>query len=112
MDDEPHVSTTVITQALQRRLADILWVFIRVNWKWVLGTIVGFVIGYCTLEWHLHDALRAADSAKQAADKLDRKIDQLATKSDVEAVNKRIDDWQFFLSHEANTPPVPGGTSK
>ena len=80
------------------RLKDDAWLFVRENWKTVLAGILGFVIGYWKLRSDIAGAITAAHTAERVANRLQREVEQLATKQALDLTNKRIDDWNIWYA--------------
>src|ERR1700751_1803304 len=105
MSEEDHESTTVTRERFKRRVRDLVWTWIGENWttlaKVIGGAIAGGVATYLTIWVQVSSAVHAAEKALETAQRVEKKVDDLATRESVVAVNRRIDDWQFFLAQEA-----------
>jgi hypothetical protein len=102
------------TTILKRRLGDLTWAWIVAHWWKLLigigGFIAGVVVAYVGIYVQLSDARHAGEDAKAAVERLERDIEKLATRDQLEAEKERIDrlekNWDD-ATQQAGTAPLP-----
>lgn len=107
--DDSHTNSAVTRERFKQSLRQVVWISIQQHWKgiasFLLGAVGGMASAYLAIWIQISDARHASADALAATGRLESQLNHLATRDQVDAVNRRIDDWQYFLSQKAEEPP-------